>query len=184
MGCQDFLTSFSDYSDGLLGPAERESFEQHRAVCPTCDRYAVVFEKSTRAVKSLPGVEATPDFRARLEARLSEERAIGRLARSSQGSAATTSALAGVAVFLVILAWLPTLQPVVLDVTLPAIAAEPPRRPASRFRLGSTPFPGTAGVSAALDDFWGDANALLYEYSALAGRRLDVGFPVHTVGFE
>ncbi|MEZ4424997.1 MAG: hypothetical protein R3E98_16500 [Gemmatimonadota bacterium] len=185
MGCQEFLAGFSDFHDGVLGPDERASFARHRASCCRCDRYARVVERSGRVVRDLPHLEATPEFRARLHARLSEERALNRLARSPQGSVATTGALAGVAVVLVILAWLPTLQPVVVDVTLPAIAAVPPTRPQPRLRLGSTPFPGGAGLPGVLaDDFWGDANALLHEYSSVAGYRTTTPLAVRAASFQ
>lgn len=183
MKCQGFLAGFSEYHDGLLSHEERGLFELHRTQCPSCAQYAEVLDRSGEVVRGLPAVEVTPAFRAGIEARIQEERALGRLARGPQGSASTTAAMAAVAVVLAAVAWLPTLEPVVIETTLPAIAVAPPQLPAARTRLGSTPFPRGGGVQVA-DGFWGDTNALLHEYSALAGRYSTTGLMVRTIGFE
>ena len=186
MECQGFLAGYTEYQDGLLSEEESGLFEQHQHRCPSCARYSDVLSRSRAVVRQLPTIEVSPDFRASLDARIREEQLFGRLARGPQGSATNTAALAAVAIVFVIIAWLPTLEPVVIETSLPAIAAAPPIRPAVRARLGSTPFPRVRGAQQVVrDEFWGDANALLHEYSTLAsGYSASSTLMVRTLGFE
>ncbi len=184
MKCQGYLAGFSDYQDGMLSSEERSRFEGHRQRCPSCARYTEVFERSREVVRRLPSVEVSPEFRTRLNARIREERFTGRMAPGPQSSASSTGAVAAVALILAVVAWLPTLEPIVIETTLPAIAAAPPIRPPVRTRLGSTPFPRGAAQPVARDGFWGDANATLHEYSTLAGYSPSNAALVRTLGFE
>ena len=54
----------------MCSALEENEMRQHMRQCPKCSRHDTVIRRSLMLVKSLPSIELSPDFRARLEARL------------------------------------------------------------------------------------------------------------------
>jgi hypothetical protein len=68
MNCPDFLGSYSDFRDGLIGdPHVRQQMRQHLLSCVSCARYDASVRHGIRAVGQ---VDVSPDFRDRLRQRI------------------------------------------------------------------------------------------------------------------
>lgn len=70
MDCREFLDNHSLYIDLRCSAIEERAFQQHAAECPECAHHDAMVRRSLLLVKSLPAIEPSPDFRARLDARL------------------------------------------------------------------------------------------------------------------
>jgi anti-sigma factor RsiW len=71
MTCSDFLDRYSDYVDGLIAsPAEREPFHRHLAECRRCRRFDAAVRRGVIALRVLPEVTPSRDFRERLDRQL------------------------------------------------------------------------------------------------------------------
>lgn len=70
MDCRQFLENHSSYVDLRCSAIEEREFQQHLASCQRCARHDTVVRRSLLLVKSLPTIQPSPDFRARLDARL------------------------------------------------------------------------------------------------------------------
>jgi anti-sigma factor RsiW len=127
VSCAEFLRDFSEYRDGYMDPAGSAAMEAHHAGCAACARYSRVLDKGIEELRSLPGIEPSYDFHARLQHRIYnlEERA-----RFGRREGAGTSALL-VAVLIVLMAavgWWPERRPSVAVVELPPVAASVPKK--------------------------------------------------------
>ncbi|MDP9348293.1 MAG: zf-HC2 domain-containing protein, partial [Gemmatimonadota bacterium] len=70
MDCEQFLDGYSDFRDGLLPFEDAVEFEIHLDACESCGRYDRVLRRGADLCRDLPEVEASEDFRARLQDRL------------------------------------------------------------------------------------------------------------------
>ena len=70
MDCRQFLENHSSYVDLRCSAIEEREFQQHLADCQRCARHDTAVRRSLLLVKSLPTIQPSPDFRARLDARL------------------------------------------------------------------------------------------------------------------
>jgi anti-sigma factor RsiW len=141
MTCQEFLTRYTDYRDGLVtAPREGRRFARHLTTCASCRRYDAALHDGVGALQTLPNAEPDAAFRRRLERRLSAERA--RAGRPFVPTRPAVAAALLVAVALGLLAWegtrrnptlrAPSLPPVpfpkpVAQAGLPFVSFQDPR---------------------------------------------------------
>lgn len=97
VACSVFLARHSAYLDDELLPRERAAHERHQAACASCARYARVLASGVDVLRSLPALEPSPDFEARLQHRLfhvQDEAVLGGRGRSSRLWLAAAAAFA------------------------------------------------------------------------------------------
>lgn len=70
MDCREFLENHALFVDLRCSAIEERAFQQHVADCPRCAHHDAMVRRGLLLVKSLPTIEPSPDFRARLDARL------------------------------------------------------------------------------------------------------------------
>ena len=69
MDCREFRDRHSLFVDLRCSALEENEMREHMRLCPKCSRHDTLVRRSLMLVKSLPSIEPSPDFRARLEAR-------------------------------------------------------------------------------------------------------------------
>jgi len=94
MDCRDFRDKHTLFVDQLCSALDENEMRQHMLVCARCSRHDTVVRRSLMLVKSLPSIDVSPDFRARLEARLRAATPPVPARRSIAGSFASFLALA------------------------------------------------------------------------------------------
>jgi hypothetical protein len=72
MDCREFRDKHVGFVDDLLPAVEMDAMQQHLVVCSRCSRHNTAIRRSLMLVRSLPSIEPSPDFIARLNARLEE----------------------------------------------------------------------------------------------------------------
>ena len=70
MDCREFLDNHALFVDLRCSAIEERAFQAHTAECPKCAHHDAMVRRSLLVVKSLPTIEPSADFRARLDARL------------------------------------------------------------------------------------------------------------------
>lgn len=145
MECDEFISGYSSYRDGLLEPGREERFRRHLEACRSCARYDRVVRKGTEVLRDLPRPEPSPDFLSRLRHRIYHLRDGIPLTGYRGGSAA---AVAVAAVGLLAFAWLPFATRVPVEVELPTVAVEEPARADVRPAATADPTAAAAGRSA------------------------------------
>lgn len=70
MDCREFRDQHSLFVDLRCSALEENEMRQHMRSCPSCSHHDMIVRRSLMLVRSLPSIEPSPDFRARLEARL------------------------------------------------------------------------------------------------------------------
>lgn len=140
MDCKEFLSSYTDYRDGLLSDGEGARAEVHLSGCASCRRYTEVVSKGVRELRSLPSVSTTDDFRPRLQHRIYHV-ADGDdfFGDSSRGSGTTAVAAVGIAILLTAAAWSPVLRQAGETITLPALVVNGPPRSSVRAEVQLPP---------------------------------------------
>ena len=180
MRCQEFLGAYpeaQDRGDGGLPP----EVQRHLEECPRCARYARVVDEGCRLVRTLPRLEVSERFEARLDHRLLQVDEDLRMVRERGSiSGATVAAAAALAVLLGAVAWSPALRNhgVRAHVQLPPIVAAPPQQVRTAFRRSPAPDPGLRlqPLDRLEADLWAAKGNLLYEYSPLKARYSAAGF--------
>lgn len=181
MRCEDFLQSYSDE----IGPGAPEfdvdALRAHREGCPRCARYARVVEEGCRMVRSLPRVEVSERFEARLDLRLLQvDEELRQLRDRGHASSVPVVTAIALAVLLGAVAWSPaTRGPVApTQVQLPAIVAAPPNQSRQASRRTALPDPGMRlrPLNELEADLWAAQGNLLYEYSPLKARHAGPSF--------
>jgi len=170
MTCSDFVERFSEIYDGIASQEVMRAAEHHLASCESCRRYRDVVERGGALLRSLPAPEVGEDFVPGLQHRLRHVDDEAALLRHTN-SGATSLAVLGMAILLIVLAWAPTLRPSAPSVELaPIVVSDPPA--AARFRRPASfsAFATRAAAATLQDDLWGDARTLLFQYSRLAQR--------------
>ena len=104
MDCREFRDKHTLFVDQLCSALDENELRQHMRSCPKCSRHDTVVRRSLMLVKSLPSIEVSPDFRARLEARLRASASPVPARRSIAGSYASFFALAAGVAFVAYLA--------------------------------------------------------------------------------
>jgi len=70
MDCRQFRSMHVAYVDDLLSGIEMREMRRHLNTCPRCSRMDTAVRRSLMLVRSLPNIEPSPEFMARLNARL------------------------------------------------------------------------------------------------------------------
>lgn len=70
MDCREFRNKHVAFVDDLLPAVDMDAMQQHTLVCSRCSRQDIAIRRSLMLVRSLPSIEPSPDFVARLNARL------------------------------------------------------------------------------------------------------------------
>ena len=69
MDCREFRDQHALFIDLRCSALEESEMRQHMRSCPQCSHHDMIVRRSLMLVRSLPSIEPSPDFRARLEAR-------------------------------------------------------------------------------------------------------------------
>jgi hypothetical protein len=72
MDCRVFRQRHVGFVDDTLPAIEMRELQQHLRVCPRCARHDIAVRRGLLLVRNLPSIEPSPDFMARLNARLRE----------------------------------------------------------------------------------------------------------------
>ena len=76
MICREFLDRYTEFRDGLVAaPRELRRFQRHLVQCTACRRYDAALRRGVTALQDVETIEPSADFRRRLDARLTRERA-------------------------------------------------------------------------------------------------------------
>lgn len=70
MDCREFRNKHVAFVDDLLPAVDMERMLRHLTVCSNCSRHDTAVRRSLLLVRNLPPIEPSPDFMARLNARL------------------------------------------------------------------------------------------------------------------
>jgi hypothetical protein len=70
MDCREFRNKHVAFVDDLLPAVEMEALQRHLTVCSRCSRQDTAVRRSLLLVRNLPAIEPSPEFMARLNARL------------------------------------------------------------------------------------------------------------------
>ena len=70
MDCRKFRDNHAVFVDLACSALEENELREHVRQCPSCARHDALVRRSLMLVRSLPTIEPSPDFQARLEARL------------------------------------------------------------------------------------------------------------------
>lgn len=70
MDCREFRNKHSAFVDERCSDAEENAMRGHLASCASCSRHDTLIRRGQLLVRNLPRIEPSPDFQARLEARL------------------------------------------------------------------------------------------------------------------
>ena len=128
MDCNDFLHQHASYVDQLCSALEEAEMRAHVRQCPSCSRHDTLVRRSLMLVKSLPTIQPSPDFRARLEARLRSVSLATPAPRTLPTSVTFVALAAGVA-FVAFLATLAVRQSVPREIRMaPVVASIPEAR--------------------------------------------------------
>jgi len=72
MDCRAFRKHHVAFVDDFLPAVEMEAMQRHLRMCSRCSRHDTVVRRSLLIVRNLPTIEPSPDFMARLNARLQD----------------------------------------------------------------------------------------------------------------
>jgi len=70
MDCREFRDRHSLFVDLMCSAFDENEMRDHVRICPDCSRHDTVIRRSLMLVRSLPTIEPSPDFQARLQAQL------------------------------------------------------------------------------------------------------------------
>jgi hypothetical protein len=174
MDCQEYLRRFSDCFDGLASAEASRAMEEHRSVCASCGRYAEILEAGAGALRGLPALEVSSDFRARLDHRIFHIEDGPSIARGSLGTGATTVSILALAALLAVSAWAPVVGATRPMPELPALIVRGPSVPSPPPDAAGTSFQRSRSLfvsSEFREGIWGDSHELFREYSSLSERR-------------
>ena len=73
VSCERFLDEYSSFRDGELPTWEMVAFRAHLSECRSCDRYHRVVCEGVEVLRTLPELEVSSDFGARLQHRIWHE---------------------------------------------------------------------------------------------------------------
>jgi anti-sigma factor RsiW len=72
MDCREFRNKHVAFVDDLLPAVEMEAMQRHITACTGCARHNTAIRRSLLLVHNLPPIEPSPEFMARLNARLEQ----------------------------------------------------------------------------------------------------------------
>jgi anti-sigma factor RsiW len=83
MDCREFRNQHVAYVDDLLSAFQMDALQQHLTTCAKCSRHDTVVRRSLMLVRNLRPIEPSPEFMARLNARLGQLEPSARVDRMS-----------------------------------------------------------------------------------------------------
>lgn len=104
MDCRRFRDQHALLIDLRCSADEEEVLRRHMSDCAACARHDALVRRSLMLVRSLPSIEPSPDFRARLEARLRATTPVAAVPRPFHPSFGTFLAIAATIAFVAVLA--------------------------------------------------------------------------------
>ena len=168
MNCSEVVARLTEYLDGDTSSEEAATIQQHLGLCSACVRYRNVVVNGEQLLRALPEPELREDFARRLQHRLfqvDDERLLG--VHATSGTPAMT--VLGIALFLTVVAWSPTLFTGSRAVELAPIVVDraPPLSPV---RAASSLSGGLSSKTG--DDLDGGLweNTSFYDYTPLSQR--------------
>ena len=126
MDCRDFLDKHALLVDVRCSALEEREMREHMRRCPNCSRHDTVVRRSLMLVRSLPTIEPSPGFRARLEARLRAAPTVDVAPRPLRASVGSFVALAAGVAFVAFLAANVVRQSGSTEIRLPPVVASLP----------------------------------------------------------
>jgi hypothetical protein len=70
MDCKEFRERHAPFVDLMCSAHDENEMRDHMRVCGECEQHDTRIRRSLMLVRSLPVIEVSPDFRARLDAKL------------------------------------------------------------------------------------------------------------------
>jgi hypothetical protein len=70
MDCKEFRERHAPFVDLMCSAHDENEMREHMRACPDCTRHDTQIRRSLMLVRSLPTIEPSADFRARLDARI------------------------------------------------------------------------------------------------------------------
>jgi hypothetical protein len=135
MDCRTFRDNHAQFVDGLAADAELVMMQRHVAECIECAAHDATIRRALLLFRNMPSIEPSPEFAARLEARLRAERKEQRARAQTAGYgghgarrfAAAGAALlaAGLAVFAVLGVGAHVTAPMSTTMSVSALSAAP-----------------------------------------------------------
>lgn len=104
MDCRRFRDQHALLIDLRCSAVEEEALRRHMSDCVACAHHDALVRRSLMLVRSLPSIEPSPDFRARLEARLRATTPVAAVPRHFHPSFGTFLAIAATLAFAAVLA--------------------------------------------------------------------------------
>lgn len=141
MDCREFRNRHAPFVDQLCSGSEEAEMRQHARHCVACARHDMLVRRGLMLVKSLPTIEPSPDFQARLEARLRTARIDTRRSRFHRISYVAFASIAAVLGFVTVVGIYATRRAEPRVVRLAPVVATVPD-------IESTPLAATALVAA------------------------------------
>jgi hypothetical protein len=90
MDCREFRKKHVAFVDDFLPAVEMDAMQWHLRNCSRCSRHDTVVRRSLLIVRNLPTIEPSPDFMARLNARLQEVGPVSRFDHAAIGQRRTS----------------------------------------------------------------------------------------------
>jgi hypothetical protein len=106
MDCREFRNKHVAFVDDLLPAVEMDAMRRHLVLCSGCSRQDTRVRRGLMLVRSLPPIQASPEFMARLNARIAQIGPISRtdIVRAARPSYPTMIAAAALAAGMVAVA--------------------------------------------------------------------------------
>ena len=136
MDCRGFRERHVGFVDDTLPAVEMYEMHEHLRVCVRCSRHDTAVRRGLMIVRSLPQIEPSADFMARLNSRLEELHAAhGGRGEAARGYQLTSGSFAALAAGLALLGYL-ALEAVnrfgaPVELRLPPVVATAPEEPTS-----------------------------------------------------
>ncbi len=152
LSCRQFRRLHAEYVDAMLSHDAAAACQTHLDSCADCAAHDVRIRRSLMALQALRPIEPSPDFHARLAARIARAESMPPR-RPWRGSAwRTAGALLAASVALIAYAAMPSRTPAPVRL-MPVLARAPqpaavPTAPAVKARTGRVTAPVTAQVAA------------------------------------
>ena len=94
MRCREFRNKHVAYVDDVLSAVDTDAMRWHAAHCLQCARQDMLVRRSLLLVRNLPQIEPSPEFFARLNARLAQAPMVEQPRRRPATTATLMTALA------------------------------------------------------------------------------------------
>jgi anti-sigma factor RsiW len=143
MDCRQFRDKHSEYVDARCGNADERAMRQHLGECEACARHDTRVRRGLLLVRNLPRIEPSPDFQARLAARLRSAESVAQPRWFMRPSFGAFAALAAAIAFVTFVASATMRRNVPQPIRLQPIIASLPEYEASPSPVATPAFVAT-----------------------------------------